>query len=91
MFMSVLQIYVPTYILEVLWLFVLYFYLCLIIFHSLWYYYIVQTISPWPPSTQQTPLSQAMPLTLFTPMDQVYKLFGYSISYTILYIPMAIL
>ena len=44
-----------------------------------------------PPSTQQPPLPQAIPSPLFMSMGHVCKLFGYFISYTQSYIPMAIL
>ena len=39
------------------------------------------------------PLPQAIPMSLFMSMNMghVYKFFGFSISYTVLYIPMAIL
>ena len=39
------------------------------------------------PSTQHTPLPQAIPPLLFTFMGHECKFFGYSISYTVLYIP----
>ena len=44
-----------------------------------------------PPSTQPPPLPQAIPIPLFMSMGHAYKFIGYSISYTVLYIPMAIL
>ena len=34
------------------------------------------------------PIPQAVPLSLFTSMSHAYTFFGYSISYTLLYIPM---
>ena len=37
------------------------------------------------------PLPQAIPIPLFMSVGHVYKFFGFSISYTVLYIPMAIL
>ena len=43
------------------------------------------------PSTQYPLLPQAIPTPLFMSMGHVYKFFGYSISYAVLYIPMAIL
>ena len=46
---------------------------------------VVPTFPPLLSSTQQ-PSPQ-----LFMSMGHVYKFFGYSISYTVLYIPMAIL
>ena len=47
--------------------------------------------SPLPPSTQHTRLPQAIPTPLFTSTGHACKFFGYSIPYTVLYIPMAIL
>ena len=38
-----------------------------------------------------SPFPQAIPRPLFMSMGQVYKFFIYSNSYTVLYIPMAIL
>ena len=56
------------------------------------YAIIVVPISlPLPPSIQHLPLPQAIPTPLFMSMGHAYKFFGYSISYTVLYIPMAIL
>ena len=43
--------------------------------------------SPLQPPTQH----QAIPPPLFMSMGHRYKFFGYSASYTVLYIPMAIL
>ena len=45
--------------------------------------------APHPPST--SPLPQAISTPLFMSMGQAYKFFGYSFSYTVLYIPVAIL
>ena len=39
------------------------------------------------PSTQHTPLPQSTPTPLFMSMDHGFKFFGYSLSYTVLYIP----
>ena len=50
---------------------------------------IVLTLPPTP--TQHPPLLRAIPAPLFRSMSHVCKFFGYSISYTVLYIPMAIL
>ena len=47
--------------------------------------------SPLPPSTLYPHSCQAIPLPLFMSMGHAYKFFGYLISYTVLYIPMAIL
>ena len=44
-----------------------------------------------PLSTQQPQLCQAIPPPLFMSMGHAYMFFGYSISYTVLYIPTAIL
>ena len=48
-----------------------------------------------PSSTQRPPpprqLPQAFPSPLFISIGQAYKFSGYSISYTVVYIPMAIL
>ena len=56
------------------------------------YAIIVVPISlPLPPSIQHLPLPQAIPTPLFMSMGHAYKFFGYCISYTVLYIPMAIL
>ena len=41
--------------------------------------------------TQYTQLPQANPTPLFMSVGNAYKFFGYSISYMVLYIPMAIL
>ena len=46
---------------------------------------------PLCPSTHHPLLPQAIPSPLFMSMDHVYKFCGYSIFYTVLYIPMAIL
>ena len=46
---------------------------------------------PFAPSTKRPPLPQAFPTQLFMSMGHGYKFFGYSISYTVLYIPTAIL
>ena len=46
---------------------------------------------PFAPSTKRPPLPQAIPTQLFMSMGHGYKFFGYSISYTVLYIPTAIL
>ena len=42
-------------------------------------------------STQSPLLPQAVPSPLFMFMGHAYKCFGYSIVYTVLYIPMAVL
>ena len=47
--------------------------------------------SPFAPSTQHPLLTQAISPPLFLSMSHAYKFFSYSISYTLLYIPMAIL
>ena len=60
-------------------------------------YFILYTITvvlifpPLTPSAQHPSLPQAIPPPLFMSMGHVYNFFGYSISYTVLYIPMAIL
>ena len=46
---------------------------------------------PFPLSTQHLPLPQTIPTALFMYMGHACKFFGYSISYSTLYIPMAIL
>ena len=46
-------------------------------------------LCPPPPSTPPQP--HAIPTPLFMSMGHAYKFFGYSISSTVLYIPMAIL
>ena len=43
------------------------------------------------PSPQHPALLQAIPTPLFMSMGHMYKFLGYSISYTVLYIPMVIL
>ena len=52
---------------------------------------VVLIFPPLPHSTQHVPLPQAFPTTLFVYMGHAYVFFGCSISYTVLYIPMAIL
>ena len=52
---------------------------------------VVPIFSPFPPSTQHSQLLQAIPIPSCMSMGHAYKFFGYSISYTIVYIPMAIL
>ena len=52
---------------------------------------VVPIFPPLPPHTQQPIFPQAIPTALFMSMGHVYKFFGYSISYSLLYIPMAIL
>ena len=50
--------------------------------------YAITVVSIYPPlpfSTQQHPLPQAILSPLFVSMGHVYKFFGYSISYTVLY------
>ena len=49
----------------------------------------VVPISPLCPLHPVSTLPQAIPPLLFTSMGHAYKFFGYSISYTVLYIPMA--
>ena len=63
---------------------------CLIIFYWACYYSCPDS-SPLLPSTQHPPLPQAIPTPLFMSMSHEYKFCGYSISYTVLYIPEAIL
>ena len=48
-------------------------------------------LSWFSPSTQHPSVLQAIPTPLFMYMGHMYKFFGYSVSYTVLYIPMAIL
>ena len=48
-------------------------------------------ISPFVPLHTAPLLSQALPPPLLTSMGHIYKFFGYSISYTVLYIFLAIL
>ena len=48
---------------------------------------VVLIFLPLPPSTEHPLLPQAIPTPLFMSMGHVYKFFGYSISYTVLYIP----
>ena len=59
------------------------------------YVFLIITVAPisppLPPSTQHSPLPQAIPTPLFMSVGRACKFFGYSISYTVLYIPMAIL
>ena len=50
---------------------------------------VVLIFLPLCPSTQQPPLPQAIPTPVFMSMGHMYKFFGYSISYTVLHIPMA--
>ena len=52
---------------------------------------VVPIFLPLPASTQHLPLPQAITTTMFMSMGDEYKFFRYSISYTVLYIPMAIL
>ena len=52
---------------------------------------VVLIFPPLPPFTQHLPLPQAIPPPVFLSMGHAYKFFGYSIFYTVLYIPMAIL
>ena len=52
---------------------------------------VVPIFPTFPPSTQHPLLPLAISTHLFMSMGPVYKFFGYSISYTVLYIPMAIL
>ena len=62
----------------------------LVMFYGLCYYIVlILPLCPTPPSNP--PLSQAIPTPSFTSMGHVCKFFGYSISYTALYIPMATL
>ena len=63
-------------------------------FFLIQFYYAITVVLIFPPlptSTQCPLLPQAIPPPLFTSMGHVYKLFGYFVSYTVLYIPMAIL
>ena len=52
---------------------------------------IVLIFLPLPPSTEHPLLSQAIPPPRFMSMGHACKFFGYSISYTVPYIPMAVL
>ena len=52
---------------------------------------VILNFPPLPLSTQHPPLPQAIPTPLFMSMGHVCKFHGYSISYTVLYIPMAML
>ena len=47
--------------------------------------------SPFAPSSEHPPLPKAIHTPLFMSMGHVYRFFDSSISYTVLYIPMAIL
>ena len=58
----------------------------LIVFYWLCYYYCLN-FPPLPPFIQYHPLPQAIPTPLFIFMGHACKFFGYSISYTVLYIP----
>ena len=58
----------------------------LIIFYCLCYYS-YPDFSPFAPLHPAAPLSQAIPTLLFMSMGHVYKFFGCSISYAILYNP----
>ena len=51
---------------------------------------VVPIFPPLPPSTEHPPLPQAIPTALFMSMCHLCKFFGYSTSYTVLYIPLAI-
>ena len=48
---------------------------------------VVPIFAPLLPSTQQPPLPQVIPPPLFISIGYAYKFFGYTISYTVLYIP----
>ena len=48
---------------------------------------VVLIFPPLPPFIQYHPLPQAIPTPLFIFMGHACKFFGYSISYTVLYIP----
>ena len=52
---------------------------------------LVPIFPPLPPFTQHSPLPQAITTPVFMPMGHTYKFLAYSISYTVLYIPIAIL
>ena len=65
-------------------------FLFLIMFYGLWYYS-YPDFPPLHPSTQHPVLPQAIPPPLFMSMGHAYKFFGYSISYTVLYIAIVIL
>ena len=54
-------------------------------------YYSGPDFPPLLSSTWHSPYPQAIPPPLFMSMGHAYKFFGYSISCTVLYIPMAIL
>ena len=47
-------------------------------------------ISPFAPVYPAPPLPEAIPTPLFMSIGHVYKFFGYSISYTVLHVSMAI-
>ena len=55
------------------------------------YTYICPAFSSFVTLHKAPPLSQAIPERLFLSTGDAYKFFGYSISYTVLYIPMVIL
>ena len=71
------------------WSFLFVFSFFLIIFYWL-YYYSCPGFLPLLPSTQHPPFSQAIHTPLFISKGNACKFFGYPISYTVLYIPMAI-
>ena len=62
----------------------------LIIFYYLCYYS-CPNFSPFAPFHPAPLLPEAIPTPLFMSMGHAQMFFGYSISYTVLYIPMAIL
>ena len=47
-------------------------------------------LSPFAPLSWYPPFPPATPTPLFMSMGHTYKYSGYSVSYTVLYIPMAI-
>ena len=56
--------------------------------------YVITVVLMFPsliPSTQHPLLHQAIPTPFFMSRGHVYKFFGYSLSYTVLYIPTAVL
>ena len=58
--------------------------------YNLLCYYICPDFSPFAPSTQHPQSLRQSPPPLFMSMGHVYKFSGCSISYAVLYIPMAI-
>ena len=73
-------------------LFLFYYLFTLILFFKLYFIdygiTVVPIFLPLPPSIQHYPLLLAILTPLFMSMGHVYRFFGYSIFYTVLYIPM---